>query len=179
MTLAPKSRHDSHDKRHFYRGPIRNKRLSPKHGLFDPRHTSWRLRALPSPIRGLGVFANEVIPARRKVIEYTGERISYREGLRRLDRIARSRRPKPMCLFQLNRRWVIDGSVGGSGAELINHSCDPNLRTRRVRGHILYFSCRRIGKGEELTVDYRFSRRAERVPCSCGSPKCRGTINLK
>jgi SET domain-containing protein len=40
-------------------------------------------------------------------------------------------------------------------------------------------SRRVIERGEELTVDYHFEADAETVPCSCGSKKCRGTINLK
>ena len=73
---------------------------------------------------------------------------------------------------------TVDGSVGGSGAEYINHSCDPNLRASIVKGHILYISRRSIAAGEELTVDYHFSRKIEDVPCRCGAEKCRGTINL-
>ena len=68
--------------------------------------------------------------------------------------------------------------VGGSGAEYINHSCEPNCEARIVRKHILYFSLREIKKGEELTVDYHFDAKVEKVPCGCGSTKCRGTINL-
>lgn len=145
----------------------------------NPRYTYWRLRVGISPIHRFGVFAAEDIPSGRKVIEYAGERVTYREGVKRFVRIWRSGKFKPICLFRLNRRWVIDGSVGGSGAELINHACEPNLRTRRIRDHILYFSCRRVRKGEELAVDYRFSKKAVRIPCHCGSPKCRGTINVR
>jgi uncharacterized protein len=68
--------------------------------------------------------------------------------------------------------------VGGSGAEYINHSCEPNLAARIVKGHILYVSLRDIKPGEELTVDYMFDRKVDKIPCSCGSRKCRGTINL-
>jgi SET domain-containing protein len=67
--------------------------------------------------------------------------------------------------------------VGGSGAEYINHSCDPNLYAWNFRGHILYMSKRAIKRGEELTIDYCFSKKIERVPCLCHSPKCRGAIN--
>jgi len=28
-------------------------------------------------------------------------------------------------------------------------------------------------------VDYRFEKHVDKVPCACGSPHCRGTINLK
>jgi SET domain-containing protein len=47
-----------------------------------------------------------------------------------------------------------------------------------LRGHILYFSKRRIKKGEELTVDYKYADDITRMPCSCGAPTCRGTMNL-
>ena len=75
--------------------------------------------------------------------------------------------------------WTLDGGVGGSGAEFVNHSCNPNLATRILKGHILYFSRRRIAKGEELTVDYHFDWDDEHVPCACGADRCRGTINVK
>lgn len=81
-------------------------------------------------------------------------------------------------LFTLDAYWTIDGSVNGSGAEYINHCCDPNLVARIVKGHILYISLREIRPGEELTVDYRFDKKVERVDCRCGSEKCRGSINV-
>ena len=81
-------------------------------------------------------------------------------------------------LFTLDNYWTLDGSVGGSGAEHINHSCNPNIRTWITRGHILYMSSCFIRKGEELTVDYHFAKNVEKVRCICGSPKCRGTINV-
>ena len=81
-------------------------------------------------------------------------------------------------LFTLDSYWTIDGSVGGSGAQYINHSCEPNLVTRIVKDHILYISLRPIKTGEELTVDYHFDKKVERVECRCGATTCRGTINL-
>ena len=57
--------------------------------------------------------------------------------------------------------------------------CEPNLAARIVRGHILYLAIREIKAGEELTVDYHFDADVEKVPCACGSLKCRGTINIK
>jgi SET domain-containing protein len=138
----------------------------------DQRHACFRLRVGPSTIHRWGVYAAEPIPANRKVIEYTGERISRRETKKRSERSLN-------YIFTLDAYWSIDGSVGGSGAEFINHCCDPNIFSRIVRGHILYYSARPIRKGEELTVDYRFEKHVDKVPCACGSPHCRGTINLK
>ena len=132
----------------------------------------YRIKVRDSAIHGRGVFAAQSIPASRKVIEYTGERISAKKA---------EKRGHGHCTyyFALDRYWVLDGAVGGSGAEFINHSCGPNLVTRIMKGHILYMSLRKIRAGEELTVDYHFSRHEERVECHCRSKHCRQTINLK
>ena len=53
-----------------------------------------------------------------------------------------------------------------------------NLISRIMKGHILYMSLRRIRKGEELTVDYHFSKNDETTPCHCRAKNCRRTINL-
>ncbi len=142
-----------------------------KSPVIDPRHTRFALVIRESKIHRRGVYTLERIPARRKVIEYTGERISRRETRRR------SQGPLTY-LFTLDSYWTIDGAVGGSGAEIINHSCDPNLFTWISRGHILYMSKRVIEPGEELTVDYRFEEDVDPVRCRCGAPSCRGTINM-
>lgn len=116
------------------------------------------------------MFAAECIPARRAVIEYSGERVSRREAKRRWD-------PARSYLFRLNAYWAIDGAIGGRGAEYVNHSCAPNLMARVVAGkRIVYYSRQRISAGEELTIDYRYSPDLEPIPCRCGAPACRGTI---
>ena len=140
--------------------------------LIDPRHACFRLEIRWSRIHHRGVYAIEPIPARRKVIEYTGERLNRREAKRR-------GQGSVTYLFSIDDYWTLDGAVGGSGAEIINHSCDPNLRSCVLKGHILYISKRPIRRDEELTVDYRFSDRIDRIRCCCKSENCRGTINLK
>jgi len=138
----------------------------------DPRHARFRLRIGQSSIHHLGVFAEERIPARRNVIEYVGEFVNPVESYRRTNRA------KAVYTIKLDEFWIIDGSVGGSGAEFINHSCDPNLRSRRLKGLVLLQSLRPIEAGSELTLDYHFSNEGPKVRCRCGSPKCRGTINV-
>jgi SET domain-containing protein len=143
-----------------------------KSPVIDPRCTRFRLEIRESRIHRRGVYALERIPARVKVIEYTGEKISRRETKRR-------GQGSLTYLFTLDDYWTIDGAFGGSGAEIINHSCSPNLYTWIFKGHILYMSRREIRPGEELTVDYMFSNKIEEVRCRCGSSRCRGTINLQ
>ena len=145
----------------------------------NPAFCQYRLHIYRSGIHCFGVFAAERIPRGRKVIEYTGRRIGRRALLKRARRISRAALRKLRYLARINRCWVVDGAIGGSGAQFINHSCEPNLSPRRVAGHILLFSRRTIRKGEELSWDYRYSKKTETIPCRCGSPKCRGTINLR
>ncbi len=142
-----------------------------KNPRIDPRYCCFKLEIGQSKIHYRGVYAAERIPPHRKVIEYTGERISRRETKRR-------GQGNITYLFTLDNYWTIDGAVNGSGAELINHSCEPNLYSKIFKGHILYMSRREIKRGEELTVDYRFSDKIENVPCACGATGCRGSINL-
>jgi SET domain-containing protein len=145
----------------------------------NPAFSQYRLFVHRSGIHGSGVFAAERIPRGRKVIEYTGQRISKRAFLKRARRMSQAHRRRFAYLAQVDRYWLVDGAIGGSGAELANHSCEPNLLQRRLHGHILLFSRRTIQKGEELTWDYHFPKNGEIVPCHCGSPKCRGTINVR
>jgi uncharacterized protein len=144
-----------------------------------PGASRFHLQVRRSTIHRFGVFAGEGIPARRQVIEYTGRRVALKQVQEHDKRHWKPEQQEPTYLFLLNKRWLIDGAVGGSGAELVNHCCDPNLAVRRLKGKLLYFSRRRIQPGEELTLDYRFSSSAEEIPCKCGSRKCRGTINGK
>lgn len=138
----------------------------------EPKATRFRLRLSHSPIHRWGVYAEEFIPKGRKIIEYTGERISRRETKRRFTEREEN------YLFTLNSYWTIDGAIGGSGAQYINHSCDPNCYSQILKEHILYRAKRDIQPGDELTIDYRFDKDVETVICRCGAAACRGTINL-
>ena len=132
--------------------------------------TRFALTCGPSPIHRFGVFASEPIPADRVVIEYAGERITYGEGARR--------RARPnLYLFWLSPGWLLDGAVGGSGAEFINHSCSPNLVADVNHGRVFFLSLREISAGDELLLDYKVHGDAPRMVCQCGSGQCRGVLN--
>lgn len=137
--------------------------------LIDPQYACFDIVIRRSKIHRYGVYANQRIPANRKVIEYTGARLNRKQA-------AAVDGGKYTYLFAVDDYWTLDGANGGSGAEIINHSCDPNLISRVMKGHVLYMSLRPILPGEELTVDYNFARNIERTECSCGATKCRGRI---
>jgi SET domain-containing protein len=138
--------------------------------VLDERCCYFRLRADCSPIHRFGIFAAEPIPARRRVIEYTGQKIGIREAWRRSIRTH-------LYLFWLTDRCAVDGAIGGSGAEFINHSCDPNLAARRAGGRIYLVSLRPISAGEELTLDYHLDPAEPAIACTCGAANCRRWIN--
>jgi SET domain-containing protein len=144
----------------------------------DPGESRFRLEVRRSHVHRWGIFALEAIPAHRQVIEYKGKRVSMRQFEREARKNYVAGKISRVSLFIFNREWGIDGDVDGNGAVIINHSCDPNLRVRRLRGHILYFSKRKIRSGEELLIDYRFPAESVRTPCRCGAKNCRGTINV-
>jgi uncharacterized protein len=145
----------------------------------DRKSSSFRLKIGSSLIKGRGVFAAEPIPRNRKVIEYCGELVTWGQAAKMVRRSQRMGQPVNVYLARLNNHWLIDGTKGGNGAELINHSCDPNLRVGRIKGHLLLFSRRQIRAGEELTYDYRYRRAPNKTPCLCGAAGCRGFINRK
>jgi SET domain-containing protein len=138
----------------------------------DPRFMCFKLEIRRSRIHRYGVYALEPIPANRKVIEYTGERCNRKEAKRR-------GAGEHTYLFAVDDYWTLDGAVGGSGAEIINHSCDPNLVSRVMKGHVLYMSLRPIRPGEELTVDYNLDWDTGKNKCTCGAKNCRGTLQKK
>lgn len=135
-----------------------------------------------SKIQGRGVFARTRIRKGRRIIEYTGERISPEEETRRYDDVAMERHHT--FLFHVDEETTIDGAVGGSDARFINHSCDPNCESIDDDGRIFIHAIKTIHPGEELLYDYNFEfdedddadEITKRYVCHCGSPNCRGTI---
>jgi SET domain-containing protein len=130
----------------------------------------FHLRLAPSRIHRWGVYADEAIPPRRRVIEYTGERIGLREAWRR------RLRPQ-LYLFRCSARRLIDGGIGGSGAEFINHGCAPTLVARFDHRRVFLLSLRPIAAGEELLLDYHVRGDIAPIPCHCGAADCRGFLN--
>jgi SET domain-containing protein len=107
-----------------------------------------------SKISGLGLFAGENIGWGKKIIEYTGEKISNKEAARRLRFNATI---GVTYIFELDKKYSVDGLVGGNESRLINHSSkNPNCTATRTKRKIFIVSYDDIKKGDELTFDYGF-----------------------
>jgi len=128
------------------------------------------VRVAPSAIDGRGAFADEPIPARRKIGEIRGEAISVREARRRAKGMAR------IMIVELSERRAIDASASADALRFTNHSCAPNAVLRIRQGRVEFYAMRDIATGEELTVDYGESHHEGRLRCRCGAPGCAGRL---
>jgi len=124
-----------------------------------------------STINGKGCFATTRFRRGKKIAEYSGERITDHEAMRR----ARRRRFLRIC--DIDGRFSLDGSRGGNGTHYINHSCRPNAYMKNLYGHVLFFALQDIAPGDEITVDYEQTLLPDSKRCTCGAANCRGTIN--
>jgi len=138
-----------------------------------------------SGIHGRGVFATRTIRKGTTIIEYRGERTTWKVARLRPD--SDPDNPHHTFIFELADGSVIDADVRGNAARWINHSCDPNCDTYEDdEGRVFIEACRTIRRGEELTYDYQLSydgRISARVlaeyECRCGASRCRGSMLLR
>jgi histone-lysine N-methyltransferase SETD1 len=46
------------------------------------------------------------------------------------------------------------------------------------RRRVFVYAGKGIGVGEEMTYDYQFPYGEKLITCKCGTPACRGTLNI-
>jgi len=98
---------------------------------------------------GLGLFATEAIAKGRTIVEYRGRRITAAKAWE-IEQKGGNR-----YLFELNKRWTIDGSSRSNLGRYINHACKPNAQAiLRRTGKLEFAASRWIEPGEEITIDY-------------------------
>jgi uncharacterized protein len=134
-----------------------------------------------SKIQGTGAFATRNIRKGTRIVEYLGQRISWRTADKRYDDDKMGRHHT--FLFTVDDKICIDGAVKGNVARFINHSCDGNCEAINDRKRIFIDARRNIKAGEELLYDYQYERTDEHTEedekfyaCRCGSKNCRGSI---
>jgi SET domain-containing protein len=161
------------------------KAKTPKTGI----NARWPWKESPNPyfelrkssIQGTGAFALRNIKKGTRIIEYLGQRISWRTADKRYDDGEMGRHHT--FLFTIDDKTCIDGAVKGNEAAYINHSCDGNCEAINDRRRIFIEATRNISAGEELLYDYQYERTDEHTEederfyaCRCGARNCRGTI---
>ena len=127
-----------------------------------------------SKIDNLGLYAAKNIKNGEKIIEYKGKIITTKEA----EENPKYDNDKAIYLFNLNRRYDLDGDFKFNTARLINHSCNPNCEVLEDNKQLWIFAMKNIKKNEELTYDYGFSfdKDYKQYVCKCGSKNCVGYI---
>ncbi len=137
-------------------------------------------RVSGSSIHNRGVLATQPIAAETYILQYLGEKITKAESERRgIAQMARGKRNHSgqVYIFELNKRYDLDGFRQNNPARYINHSCDPNCEAVNWKGQIWVVAKRDIEEGEELTYDYGFAlEHFLDHPCRCGASNCCGYI---
>jgi SET domain-containing protein len=110
---------------------------------------------------GLGLYAATLIPAGKRIIEYTGKLITNEEV---------ERRKNGKYFFGVSEKYSIDGSARQNEARYINHSCRPNADAYVTGRRVWIWSRREIRPGEEITYNYGkeyFDDHIKPVGCKC------------
>jgi len=143
------------------------------------------IKVKQSEVHGKGVFAVTDIPKNTKIIEYTGERISWKVAEERHPHDPQQ--PNHTFYFGLEDGSTIDAKYGGNEAMWINHSCKPNCQALEEdfgkTTRVFLYAKKKIKKGEELFYDYglvvdeKMTKQLKKdYECRCGAKHCRGTM---
>lgn len=113
---------------------------------------------------GLGLFATQPIKKGVKIIEYFGPLLDSKNE--KHDAIENK------YLFQISKRWTVDGSIRKNVARYINHSCKPNAESdvKPAKKKIIIRSIKKIEPGEEINYDYGteyFKEYLKPIGCKC------------
>ena len=80
-----------------------------------------------SKVHGIGIIATQDIRKNTKIIQYIGEKITKKEGdkrsAERIKKFLHRKNEGSVYIFELNKRYDIDGSPLYNKARYINHSC--------------------------------------------------------
>ena len=127
-----------------------------------------------SNIDNRGLYASKNIKSGTKIIEYKGKIVTKKK----VEENSKYDNDKAIYLFNLNKKYDLDGDFRYNTARLINHSCNPNCEVSGVGLKIWVYAIRDIKKGEELSYDYGFGydEYYKDFPCRCGSKNCVGYI---
>jgi SET domain-containing protein len=135
-----------------------------------PAYQKFEVVARPSAIDGLGVFAAEAIPARRKIGEIRGQSMSVDAARIRATRYER------IMIVEVSADEAIDFAQSTDPMRYTNHACTPNARLCIRQGRVEFYALRAIAPGEEITVNYGATHHEGRLACRCGAPACAGWL---
>ena len=123
---------------------------------------------------GRGLYATRDIKEGTRIIDYIGKIITKKQT----EESQKFDNAKPIYLFNLNKKYDMDGDVSWNTARLINHSCSNNCDYNGTGLKLWVVAIKDIKKSEEITADYGFGydENFKQFKCKCGSKDCCGYI---
>ncbi len=121
-----------------------------------------------------GLYASKNIKTGTRIIQYKGRIIKKYES----EENPKFDNNKRIYIFDLNKKYDLDGDYSYNTARLINHSCNPNCEVIGEGLRLWIEAIKDIKKGEELSYDYGFvfDENFKDHPCYCKSYNCCGYI---
>lgn len=113
---------------------------------------------------GLGLFATKPIKKGAKIIRYKGRMLDCNK--KKDDAVENK------YLFQISKRWTIDGSDRDNVARYINHACKPNAESdvSKAKRRVVIRAIKAIAPGDEINYDYGeeyFKEYLKPIGCKC------------
>ena len=123
-----------------------------------------------SNIDNKGLYASQDIKDHTKIIEYKGKILTKKQ----VEENSKFDNEKAIYLFNINKKYDLDGDFKYNIARLINHSCDPNCEVFGTGLKVWVYAIKDIKKDEELTYDYGFGfdEDYKDFPGRCRSKNC-------
>ncbi len=112
-------------------------------GYRHPRKSKYNFRVRRGS-SGLGLFTDVLIKKGVFVIEYLGPILDEKEADKKGGKY----------LFEIDKKWTIEGSARKNLARYINHSCKPNCEAEIDGKRIFIYAKKNINAGEELSYNY-------------------------
>ena len=139
---------------------IGRRHVNRKSSRTEPPHWNVYVRLKASPLDGVGVFAIRAIPKGTYIFLGDNDELCW------IDASQTKRLPKEVRELYEDFCVLRNGRYGCprtfnllTPAWYVNHSDDPNLA---AHANLDFFATRRIQRGQELTLNYRWQSEAQR-----------------
>ncbi len=142
----------------------------PKQIITPEYKIHYPVKVAKSKIAGMGAYALQRIPARKKIGDLGGTIITMKEAMKLIKNL------KVINLVELDDDLALNASANPNDMRFINHSCGPNTYLRVMKNRVEFYALKNIKKGQELSCDYGETHHDGKLPCRCGAKNCRGFI---
>jgi SET domain-containing protein len=122
---------------------------------------------------GLGLFATKPIKKNSRIVEYKGPLLTGKAA-------QKAENGGNRYLYEINKRWTIDGAGRSNVARYGNHSCNPNADSYNVKKRVFIRAIKNIKPGDEIVYDYGIDYLKNVIGKSnCQCSRCRKRRNKR